>query len=78
MAAERGLAYGKWIWNEGRPADIPQLDGVRVVVLEPEPYPRSWNTGRQYPLMSPLLRLDGPVPPAEAAVRLSRVKPSAR
>jgi hypothetical protein len=71
-------AYGEWIWNEGRPADIPHLDGVRVVVLEPEPYPRTWNTGRQYPLMSPLLRLDGPLPPAEAVDWLRRTKPSTR
>ncbi|MEJ3748553.1 hypothetical protein WEI85_35390 [Actinomycetes bacterium KLBMP 9797] len=71
-------AYGEWIWNEGRPADIPHLDGVRVVVLDPEPYPRTWNTGRQYPLMSPLLRVDGPLPPAEAADWLRRTKPSTR
>jgi hypothetical protein len=70
--------HGEWIWNEGRPADIPHLDGVRVVVLDPEPYPRTWNTGRQYPLMTPLLRVDGPVPSAEAVGWLSRVKPSTR
>jgi phage gp37-like protein len=71
-------AYGEWIWNEGRPADIPHLDGVRVVVLDPEPYPRAWNTGRQYPLMTPRLRIDGQLPPAEAADWLSRVKPPTR
>jgi hypothetical protein len=68
-------AYGAWIWNEGRPADIPHLDGVRVVALDPEPYSRSWDTGRQYPLMTPLLRVDGPVPPAEAAGWQSRLTP---
>ncbi|WP_327000189.1 hypothetical protein OHA72_34310 [Dactylosporangium sp. NBC_01737] len=71
-------AYGEWIWNEGTPADIPHLDGVRVVVLDQEPYARSWNTGRQYPLMTPLLRVDAPVPADEAAGWLSRVKPPAR
>ena len=35
-----------WIWNEGMPADIPLFDGVRVVLLGPQPYPRSWNAGR--------------------------------
>jgi hypothetical protein len=69
-------AHGEWIWNEGNPADIPHLDGVRVVVLEPEPYPRSWNTGRQYPLMTPTLRVDRELPPGEAAEWLRRVKPS--
>ncbi|GGM45353.1 hypothetical protein ACFFX1_43235 [Dactylosporangium sucinum] len=63
---------GKWIWNEGRPSDIPHLDGVRVVVLEPEPYQRSWNAGRAYPHMAPLLRIDEPLSPQEAAAWLSR------
>ncbi|MET7419753.1 hypothetical protein [Dactylosporangium sp. NPDC005555] len=70
-------ADGAWIWNEGTPADIPHLDGVRVVVLEPEPYSRSWDTGRAYPLMTPLLRVDAPLPADEAAAWLSRVKPAA-
>ena len=35
-----------WIWNEGMPADIPLFDGVRVVLLGPQPYPRSWNADR--------------------------------
>jgi hypothetical protein len=71
-------AYGEWIWNEGRPADIPHLGGVRVVVLDPEPYPRSWNAGRQYPLMTPQLRVDGQISPTEAADWLTRVKPPTR
>jgi hypothetical protein len=71
-------AYGAWIWNEGCPADIPHLDGVRVVVLDPEPYQRTWNTGRQYPLMTPLCRADDPLPPAEAADWLRRIKPPTR
>ncbi|MEU0554126.1 hypothetical protein [Dactylosporangium sp. NPDC006015] len=69
-------AHGGWIWNEGTPADIPHLDGVRVVVLDAEPYSRSWDTGRAYPLMTPLLRVDGAVPAEEAAAWLSRVKPA--
>lgn len=65
-------AYGKWIWNEGRPADIPRLDGVRVVLLDPEPYSRSWNAGRAYPLMPPELRVDAELPAQEAAAWLAR------
>lgn len=71
-------AHGEWIWGEGRPADIPHLDGVRVVVLDREPYSRSWNTGRQYPLMTPDVRVDGELSPAEAAAWLARVKPAIR
>jgi hypothetical protein len=30
-------AYGAWIWNEGRPADIPGREGTRVVVIDQPP-----------------------------------------
>jgi hypothetical protein len=70
-------AYGKWIWNEGRPADIPHLEGTRVVVIDPPPYGRSWNAGRAYPLMRPAVTVDEILPAAEAARWLSMVKPPA-
>ena len=71
-------AYGAWIWNEGRPADIPRLEGARVVVIDPPPYERTWNAGRAYPLMRPAVTVDEILPAAEAARWLSMVKPPAR
>ncbi|MGR6915125.1 hypothetical protein ACU635_12840 [[Actinomadura] parvosata] len=68
-------AYGKWIWNEGVPADIPHLDGTRVVVLDPPPYERSWSPGRRYPMMAGRIRLERILPAEEAADWLSRVAP---
>ncbi len=69
-------AHGEWIWNEGVPADIPAVDGRRVVVLDPPPYPRAWNTGRGYPLMRPALTLDRVLPADEAARWLASVAPA--
>lgn len=66
-------AYGSAIWNEGVPADIPIFEGRRVVVLKPPPYPRTWNIGRLYPMMRPLLRVDRPLPPEEAATWLGKI-----
>ncbi|GIG84079.1 hypothetical protein [Planotetraspora kaengkrachanensis] len=71
-------ATGEWIWNEGRPADIPFAEGRRVVVLDPPPYPRSWNAGRAYPLMEPALTVDRILSPDEAAHHLARVAPDQR
>lgn len=71
-------AYGEWIWNEGRPADIPKLEETRVVVIDPPPYARSWNAGRAYPLMRPTVTVTGMLPPDEAGRWLSLVKPSQR
>ena len=70
-------AFGGLIWNEGRPADIPHCEGVRVVVLDLPPYERTWNAGRAYPLMAPTLTLDGPMSADEAARWLSLIKPAA-
>jgi hypothetical protein len=68
--------YGGWLWNEGRPADIPLFEGERVVVLDPPPYERSWNAGRVYPLMQPSLRIAGRLSPAEAAALLAKARPA--
>ncbi|MFD1367931.1 hypothetical protein [Actinoplanes sichuanensis] len=66
-------ADGERIWGEGRPADIPVLEGHRVVVLDKPSYARSWNTGRVYPLMHPEITLDRKLPESEAATWLSRI-----
>jgi hypothetical protein len=67
-------AYGKWIWNDGRPSDIPRLESERVIVLDPPPYARTWNAGRAYPLMRPSLELDGVLTADETGRWLSMVK----
>lgn len=71
-------ATGEWIWNEGRPADIPQVGGRRVIVLDPPPYQRSWNIGRAYPLMIPEIRLDRVLPVHEAASWMRCIAPAKR
>lgn len=40
-----------WIWNEGRPADITHFEGLRVILLGPPSYTRTWNSGRYFPDM---------------------------
>ncbi|WP_433344274.1 hypothetical protein [Micromonospora sp. CA-111912] len=65
--------HGKWIWNEGAPADIPLFDDARVVVLDPPPYQRSWNNIRRFPLMSAALTVEETLAPTEAADWLTRV-----
>jgi hypothetical protein len=68
--------YGDWIWNEGRPADIPLFEGERVIILDPPAYPRTWKAGRPYPLMHPTCRVDAHLPAAEAAAWLAKARPA--
>jgi hypothetical protein len=37
-----------WIWNEGRPEDIPVFEGSRVILLGPPSYSRSWRSQRMF------------------------------
>lgn len=37
-----------WIWNEGMPADIPVLDGHRLILLGPAAYSRQWKAQRMF------------------------------
>lgn len=63
---------GAWIWNEGRPDEIPMIDGARLVVLDPPPYVRGWNSGRAYPLLRASVEVS-PLPEHEAQRWLSRI-----
>ncbi|MGA5817301.1 hypothetical protein ACPC54_05505 [Kitasatospora sp. NPDC094028] len=66
---------GSWLWNEGTPADVPPLDGVRTLVLEPLPYERTWTAGRFLQELPGDLRLERVLDPAEAAALLARTVP---
>ncbi|GAA3964704.1 hypothetical protein GCM10023085_54060 [Actinomadura viridis] len=52
-------AHGEWIYNEGVPADVPAVNGTRVIVLDPPSYERHFPAGRHHPMMAGSLTLDG-------------------
>jgi hypothetical protein len=59
----------------GRPADIPVLQGERVIVLDP-PSGEAWGPGRVYALMQPSLRAERQLTPEEAAAWLAKAQPA--
>jgi hypothetical protein len=67
-----------WLWNEGTPADIPHFDGVRVVLLGPPPYARSWNASRRFDGMHAELRLEEVLPANVAQEWLGRIAQAPR
>ncbi|MFL1446193.1 hypothetical protein, partial [Nocardiopsis protaetiae] len=67
---------GTWVWNEGVPAEIPTLEGEHVLVLDEQPYPRSWNARRRHTLVSGWLEVEGELSPEEAALWWKRVAPA--
>ena len=42
---------GEWIWNEGVPAVIPEIDGTRVILLGEPLYERTWDAVRTFPAL---------------------------
>ncbi|MEV7773056.1 hypothetical protein [Kitasatospora sp. NPDC086791] len=66
---------GSRIRNEGTPSDVPVLDGLRTLVLEPLSYERSWSAGRFVQEVPGDLRLERVLEPAEAARLLARTVP---
>ncbi|MCX4658254.1 hypothetical protein [Streptomyces uncialis] len=69
---------GGAIWNEGTPSDIPVVDGVRLLVLDPPPYARGWPTGRFLAGMPGDLRLERVLDAAETGRWFGSVADEAR
>jgi len=63
-----------FIWNEGVPADIPTLDGTRIVLLTEASYVRTWNGGRIFRGMRGDLRLEETLTPAVVEDWLQRLR----
>ncbi|MFC5184419.1 hypothetical protein [Actinomadura harenae] len=59
--------HGGWIYNEGVPADIPAINGTRVVVLDPPSYTRHFPAGRRFPMMDATLTIEGVHHPEDLA-----------
>jgi hypothetical protein len=64
---------GHWIWNEGTPRDILTFEGLRVVLLTPPPYVRSWNAGRRFPSLPGELQVREQLPADEVQDWLRRM-----
>lgn len=67
---------GTWLGNETHPADIPLLDGERVLVLEPQTLTHSWRAGRRHPHIPGSLQVLEELPPGEATAWWSRIHPA--
>ncbi|URM98434.1 hypothetical protein LUW76_31075 [Actinomadura madurae] len=71
-------AHGEPIWNEGVPADVPVVNGTRVVVVDPPSYERTFPAGRRFPLMPATLRVEGTHLPEDLAHWWPHIKPATR
>ncbi|MDH6131525.1 hypothetical protein P3T37_000894 [Kitasatospora sp. MAA4] len=66
---------GEWIWNEGKPSDIPVVENRRLLVLDQQPYERSWNVGRFFPMLEGSISLTRVLSAEEAQAWFRHVRP---
>ncbi|HEU4556278.1 MAG TPA: hypothetical protein VFS20_00465 [Longimicrobium sp.] len=64
---------GYWIWGEGRPEDIPVFEGHRVMLLDPQSYPRNWYAQRAFEHLKAGLRVDAKLSKGEVEGWLTRM-----
>ncbi|MFL1426411.1 MULTISPECIES: hypothetical protein [unclassified Nocardiopsis] len=67
---------GTWVGNEACPADIPVVDGERVLVLEPQTLAHSWRAGRRHAHIPGSLTIAEELHPDEATGWWSRMHPA--
>ncbi|MEW1626219.1 hypothetical protein AB0387_02140 [Streptomyces sp. NPDC089173] len=67
---------GARLWNEGNPAGIPLVDGVRLLVLDEPAYRRSWPAGRFFPGMRGDVILERALEPEETERWFAHVSPA--
>ncbi|GHJ43311.1 hypothetical protein Cs7R123_06530 [Catellatospora sp. TT07R-123] len=67
-------AHGDWLLHS-RPVDIPELDGTRVVVLDPLPASRHWTPSDMFPHLQRHARAVA-LAPEEAAAWHARIAPA--
>ncbi|RDI46369.1 hypothetical protein DFR68_111128 [Nocardia mexicana] len=66
---------GSRVWYEGNPSDIPVVDGHRVLVLDPRPFPHHFPAGRFSPRMPASLDVEDVLSEQEVAAWFERAKP---
>jgi hypothetical protein len=71
-----GMESDHWVWNEGRPEDIPVFEAHRVVLLGPAAYSRGWRAQRMYAALRADLANLRLLTPAEVDDWLSRIAAS--
>jgi hypothetical protein len=72
-APGHGVPLAHRVWNEGRPADVPEFEGRRTLLLDPPVIARSWNTCRTFGGFGGSVRLLRELDPAEAGALLDRM-----
>ena len=62
-----------WLWNEDSPAEIPQFENYRVVILGPSSYTRGWTAQRLFAPLKASIDVDDELDAGAVAAWIERL-----
>jgi hypothetical protein len=68
-----GGAAAAWVWGEGRPTDVPPVDGVRTLLVGPPAYDRTWSPVRIFEALRPRVDVVEELPATEVRAMLDHL-----
>jgi hypothetical protein len=77
LAVPASVPTTAWVWGEGRPTDVPELDGVRTLLVGPQQPWRSWRVGRPFAALGSDVTVEAELGPVETANALGRARAAA-
>jgi hypothetical protein len=77
LAVPAAVPTATWVWGEGRPTDVPELDGMRTLLVGPQQPWRSWRVGRPFAALGSAVTVEAELGPAGTATALGRARAAA-
>jgi len=77
LAVAAAVPTATWVRSEGRPTDVPELDGVRTLLVGPQQPWRSWRVGRPFAALGSAVTVEAELSPAETWSALERSRAAA-
>lgn len=67
------VPHEHWVWGEGQPRDVPEVDGMRTLLVGPSAFERSWNAGRTFSALRARVEVSEELPPSAVRETLRRL-----
>ncbi len=62
-----------WIWNEKTPADVPVVDGHRIILIGPPSFPRNWKFTRDFKHLKAGIVVDSDLSKSELKIWIDKI-----
>lgn len=77
LGAPRDVPHEHWVWNEGKPRDVPVFEGTRTLLVGPPALSRTWNATRAFSALPAKVSVVAELAGGEVTELLARMKEAA-